>query len=81
MAGSMRERAPGVWELRVFLGRDPVSGRKEWTSRTFHGSRRGAERALARLVAELDDPMRAHRVAPAKVTLAELITAHLREHQ
>lgn len=48
----MREREPGVWELRVSLGRDPLTQRKRQRSRTFHGPRRKAETALAALIAE-----------------------------
>jgi hypothetical protein len=27
MAGTMRERCPGRWELRAFIGLDPASGK------------------------------------------------------
>ena len=50
MKGSLRERRPGVWELRVFLGRDPA-GRVRQRSESFRGGKREAQRALARLVA------------------------------
>ncbi len=53
MAGSLRQ-VPGkasTWELRAYLGRDP-EGRVHHRSARFHGSRRQAERELARLVAE-----------------------------
>jgi integrase len=54
MAGSMRlKRPPDVWELRVFVGRD-TTGHVRHRQRTFRGSRRQAERELARLVAEQD---------------------------
>ncbi len=36
-APGMRERAPGVWELIVEAGRDPVTGRRRQVSRIFHG--------------------------------------------
>lgn len=48
----MRERRPGVWELRVYTGRDPATGRERQVSRTFHGGRRAAQTALSRLVAD-----------------------------
>ena len=61
MAGSIRQKAdrgPDAWELRVFLGRDD-SGKVRHRSVTFRGTRRGAERELARLVAEQDrEPIR-----------------------
>ncbi len=52
MAGSLRQRGEGSWQLRVHLGRDPETGRKRYAERTFHGTKRQAERALAALVAE-----------------------------
>lgn len=52
MAGSKREKAPGVWELRVSLGRDPLTGKLRQRSRTFRGGTRAADRALAALIAE-----------------------------
>ena len=47
MRGSMRERRPGVWELIVQLPRDPTSARAGQLSRTVHGTKREAQRALA----------------------------------
>jgi integrase len=48
----MRERRPGVWELRVHLGRDPMSGKVRQRSRTFTGGKRAAGQALAEFVTE-----------------------------
>ena len=53
MQGFMRQRGSS-WELRVYLGRDAVTGRKRSISRTFKGGKRDAQRALAALVAEAD---------------------------
>jgi len=55
LAGSLRavEGRPGTWQLRVYLGRD-AEGRVRHRHVTFKGSRRQAERELARLVAEQD---------------------------
>lgn len=49
---TMRERSPGVWELRVYTGRDPVSGNPRQVSRTFRGGKRAANTALAQLVVD-----------------------------
>lgn len=49
----MRERRPGVWELRVGAGWDPARQRYREVSRTFHGPEKKAARALALLVAEI----------------------------
>jgi len=32
MQGSMRQRGD-AWQVRVFAGRDPVTGKKRWISR------------------------------------------------
>ncbi len=50
MKGSIRQRSEGSWELRVFLGRDPVSGRKQYTTRTVKGGKRDAQRVMAAMV-------------------------------
>ena len=51
-APGMRERSPGVWELVVETGRDPVTGRRRQVSRTFHGTLREAKLARAELLVE-----------------------------
>ncbi len=51
----MRERRPGVWELRVRSGIDPVTGRYHQTSRSFTGSKRDAKLALARFATDVSD--------------------------
>ena len=50
----MNERKPGVWTLRVFIGRD-AGGRPVQVSRTCRGFKREAETALAKYVAELSE--------------------------
>ena len=53
MAGSIRlkDHRPNVWELRIYVGWDST-GRVRHRQATFQGTRRQAERELARLVAE-----------------------------
>ncbi len=58
MAGSMRQRGEESWQLRVHAGRDPLTGRKRYVERTFHGTKRQASKALSALVVE------AGRLAP-----------------
>lgn len=54
MRGSLREKQPGRWELRVPLPPDPVSGARRQRSVTLNGTKRQAERELVRLIAEAD---------------------------
>jgi len=69
MQGSMRQRGEGSWELRVYLGRDPLTGQKRWTYKTFKGGKREAQRALAAIVAAADGS----GVAPSSGTVSELL--------
>ena len=64
----MRQRS-GSWELRVYAGRDPVSGKKRWVTRTVKGGKREAARALAKLSAEVGG----RAVAPTSATVADLL--------
>jgi hypothetical protein len=41
--GSIRERLPGVWEIRVVVGFDPVHARSVQRSFTVHGDEEAAE--------------------------------------
>jgi integrase len=49
----MRERSPGVWELIVENGNDPVSGRRRQVSRVFRGTARDAKKERAALLVEV----------------------------
>ncbi len=69
LQGSMRQRGEGSWELRVYLGRDPLTAEKRWKYKTFKGGKREAQRALAGMVADADGS----GFAPASGTVSELL--------
>lgn len=50
MRGTKRKRREGVWELRVSVGRDPVTGKYRQVSQTFYGGARAADAALRDLI-------------------------------
>ncbi|WP_395152523.1 tyrosine-type recombinase/integrase [Ilumatobacter sp.] len=53
--GSMRlKRQPDYWEFRAYAGRDPITARPKYVSRSFRGGKRDAGKALTQLVAEID---------------------------
>jgi len=52
MRGHLRKRGD-AWELRAYAGRDPVSGRPIYRTRTYRGRKRDAEDALAKFVQEV----------------------------
>ena len=68
MRGGLRENSPGVWEVRLEAGRDPVTGRRRQVSRTYRGSKRQAQQLLNALVAEAD----AGRVSGTSATFKQL---------
>ena len=69
----MRERRPGVWELIVQLPRDPTSARAGQLSRTVHGTKREAQRALAGFIGEVS----AGKVTSTAMPLSELLARWL----
>jgi integrase len=68
MRGSMRQRSGGSWELRVFVGVDPETGRRRYRSMTVRGNRADADRELAAMVASV----RATRSVGAGSSVSEL---------
>lgn len=54
MRGSIRELEPGVYQLRVYVGRRPDGG-KRYTGRVYRGGKRAAEKALRDLIAQVEE--------------------------
>ena len=50
----MRQRGKDSWNLRVFVGWDPVAKQRSYLERTVRGTRREASTALAALVLEAE---------------------------
>ena len=66
----MRQRGSS-WQLIVHAGRDPVTGKKRYVSRTVKGTKREAQRALAALVTQIG-----HGVpADTATTVSQLLDA------
>ncbi len=47
----MRQRSPGSFELRVFVGVDPDTKRRCYRSKSVRGNRSEAQRELAMMIA------------------------------
>ncbi len=75
----MRERSPGVWEIRVAVGVDPVSGRTVQRSFAFHGGAEAAELRRKELAAEWAERRAIRRTAPF-LTVGELLERWLSAH-
>ena len=63
-AATVRERSPGVWEVRVFVGRDP-RGKPIQVSRSVRGTKRAAQKVAASLTVEPPAPEGNRSVAEA----------------
>jgi integrase len=61
---TIRERRPGVWEVRVFVGEDE-RGRPKQVSRTVRGTKRAAQKLAAQLTVTPPPPSEGQRVADA----------------
>lgn len=71
----MRSRSDGIWELRVYIGRDKITGKPRQKSRTFRGSEREAETALAAMVTEVAQG----KHGGTNATVNDLLDAWLKE--
>jgi integrase len=71
--GTIRERLPGVWEIRVVVGFDPVHARSVQRSVTVHGDAEFAERRRRELVDDYGASRVAFTTEAARLTVAELM--------
>ncbi len=63
MRGTMEERRPGVWRLRVVVGYE-MDVRPRRATRTIYGTRRVAQSELAKFVTEAESPVIATVATP-----------------
>jgi hypothetical protein len=70
--GSLRERRPGVFEIRIAVGVDPVSGRTVQRSFFFPGTADDAEERRRELAAQFAEYRSIRRAAPF-LTVGELL--------
>ncbi len=77
MAGYIRRRGKGSWQVTVDLGKDPMTG---WRRRRFlpvKGTKRDADRALAEAIHQRDTGI---DVSPGKLTVADYLRRWLRDY-
>ena len=73
--GTLQQRTPGSWRLRVEAPADPTTGRRRYVTKTVRGTKRVAENELAQLVAHVTGG----HVSAERRTFADLVDAWL-EH-
>src|SRR4051794_27118985 len=54
VAGSIRQRGKKPWEVRALVGKDPVSGKKQYAPKTGRAERRDGEVALGGMLGEIE---------------------------
>lgn len=74
MQGYMRERKPKVWGLEVYIGRDPLTGKKKYRTKTFHGGKRAASTELAKFITQVS----VERAPDTEGTVAYLMETWMR---
>jgi integrase len=76
-SGSIRERRPGVWEIRVVVGFDPVHARSVQRSFTIHGDEQVAEQRKRQLTDDYGISRLAFTSEASRLTVAELLERFL----
>lgn len=66
MTGCLKKRSESSWSIVLYLGRDPVTGKKRQKWQTFHGNKKQAQAEMTRLLHELNTGA---YVEPVKLTL------------
>lgn len=54
MRGYIEQRSKGSYHLRVYVGRDPQTGKRRYRTETVKGAKRDAQKRLAELVTEIN---------------------------
>ena len=54
LSGTLTQRSPGIWLIRVEAPRDAVTGLRRRVAKTVLGSRKYAQRVLNELAVEVD---------------------------
>jgi integrase len=96
MPGQLIERGDNVWLIRVFIGRNPQTGKREYYNETFYGGKKKAGEALLDALQKrkngklsrdrttvgdlLDGVERDYKVNGKRHRWVEYVNAHLRSH-
>ena len=77
MAGYIRRRGKGSWQVTVDLGKDPMTGRRRRRFLPVRGTKRDADRALAEALHQRDTGI---DVSPGKLTVGDYLRRWLRDY-
>ena len=54
MPGHLEKKGDKSWNIIVEAGRDPITKKRKRIKQSFHGTKREAEKEMARLITELE---------------------------
>jgi integrase len=74
MSGHIRRRGERSWELKLDVGRNPVSGARETRYHSFKGTRKEAQVKLAELITAVSS---GSYVEPSKITVADFVRGRI----
>lgn len=78
MPGHLEKRSKNSWTIVIDIGRDPATGKRKRIYRAFQGTKRDAEKEMARLIAEIE---KGTYVEPAKLTFGEYLQRWLNDYK
>ncbi|MDK2888324.1 MAG: hypothetical protein PWP72_1202 [Thermoanaerobacter sp.] len=77
MPGHLERRSDKSWTIVIDVGRDPATGKRKRIYRAFRGTKREAEKEMARLIAELE---KGTYIETSKITLGEYLLRWLEDY-
>lgn len=66
MPGHLEKRSPKSWTIVIDVGREPATGKRKRIYQAFNGTKKDAEKEMARLLTELEKGL---FIEPSKLTL------------
>jgi integrase len=75
--GSIAQRSPGTWSIRIEIPTDPVTGKRRQKRETFRGTKKEAETKLTALLKDVDT---GGFVNPSKMTLGNFLRQWLTDY-
>jgi hypothetical protein len=79
MPGQIIPRGARTWLVRVFLGRDPGTGKRRYEGHTVHGTKKDAQKSLTETLAKLDRGE--HAVGSSRVLIHALLDDLLADYR
>jgi len=70
MPGHLEKRSKSSWTIVVEAGRDPVTGKRKRIKKAFRGTKREAQKEMAKIIAQVE---KGTYVEPSKLTFGEYL--------